>query len=305
PFLEAPASARTCGSGSAGNVHISTRRNQHRVAKEKNMRIPLSVPTNLFRSRRASTNSRKILSAAMSLANNGLAACVDAAADALLRGGIVALPTDTVYGLACLADCPVAVGRVYAVKGRSSGKPLAVCLDSAARVPDYTIPQDGCSVNAALLKDLLPGPVTLVLPRGPRLSDRLNPGVSAVGIRVPDHPFILALCRRIRRPVALTSANASGASDSLRPDDFSSLWPDIDLLIDGGCLKPGPASTVVELMPAARLYRVLRTGRALESTACRLARHGYRLEGAEACSSGVAAAGPDDCRLPVPLQVAS
>uniref|UniRef100_A0A1I8G3W2 Threonylcarbamoyl-AMP synthase n=1 Tax=Macrostomum lignano TaxID=282301 RepID=A0A1I8G3W2_9PLAT len=273
PFLEAPASARTCGSGSAGNVNISTRRNQHRVAKEKNMRIPLSVPTTLFRSRRASTNSRKILSAAMSLANNGLAACVDAAADALLRGGIVALPTDTVYGLACLADCPVAVGRVYAVKGRSSSKPLAVYSGAA---------------------------------RGPRLSDRLNPGVSAVGIRVPDHPFILALCRRIRRPVALTSANASGASDSLRPDDFSGLWPDIDLLIDGGCLKPGPASTVVELiMPAARLYRVLRTGRALESTACRLARHGYRLEGAEACSSGVAAAGPDDCRLPVPLQVAS
>ncbi|PAA50188.1 hypothetical protein BOX15_Mlig013091g1, partial [Macrostomum lignano] len=169
-----PASARTCGSGSAGNVNISTRRNQHRVAKEKNMRIPLSVPTTLFRSRRASTNSRKILSAAMSLANNGLAACVDAAADALLRGGIVALPTDTVYGLACLADCPVAVGRVYAVKGRSSSKPLAVCLDSAARVPDYTIPQDGCSVNAALLKDLLPAQL-LWCCRAPRLSDRLNP----------------------------------------------------------------------------------------------------------------------------------
>lgn len=244
------------------------------------MRAPVSIA-------KAAATAVKRAFKQLSLATDGPSACVETAARVLLSGGLVAMPTDTVYGLACLADCRESLERVYAVKGRSSAKPLAVCLASASSVSNWTSSLPDGSPDRALLSDLLPGPVTLVLPRGPGLSPCLNPGVPVVGVRVPDHQFALELCRRIARPLALTSANISGGPDTHGPEEFAELWPSLDLLVDGGRLAEGPPSTVVELLPSKR-YRLLRAGRSLVQTEERLRARGYSpalTEGAEGRSS--------------------
>nr|XP_035974944.1 yrdC domain-containing protein, mitochondrial isoform X4 [Halichoerus grypus] len=134
-----------------------------------------------------------------------------AAVAELRAGAVVAVPTDTLYGLACSASCSAALGAVYRLKGRSEAKPLAVCLGRVADVYRY------CHVRVpeGLLKDLLPGPVTLVLERSEELNKDLNPFTPLVGIRIPDHAFIQDLVQVFGGPVALTSANLSSQASSL------------------------------------------------------------------------------------------
>ncbi|XP_073758983.1 threonylcarbamoyl-AMP synthase isoform X3 [Callorhinus ursinus] len=134
-----------------------------------------------------------------------------AAVAELRAGAVVAVPTDTLYGLACSASCSAALGAVYRLKGRSEAKPLAVCLGRVADVYRY------CHVRVpeGLLKDLLPGPVTLVLERSKELNKDLNPFTPLVGIRIPDHAFIQDLVQVFGGPLALTSANLSSQASSL------------------------------------------------------------------------------------------
>ncbi|XP_027452618.1 yrdC domain-containing protein, mitochondrial isoform X2 [Zalophus californianus] len=134
-----------------------------------------------------------------------------AAVAELRAGAVVAVPTDTLYGLACSASCSAALGAVYRLKGRSEDKPLAVCLGRVADVYRY------CHVRVpeGLLKDLLPGPVTLVLERSKELNKDLNPFTPLVGIRIPDHAFIQDLVQVFGGPLALTSANLSSQASSL------------------------------------------------------------------------------------------
>ncbi|NXL82843.1 YRDC protein, partial [Leptocoma aspasia] len=126
-------------------------------------------------------------------------------------GGLVAVPTDTVYGVACLAQDSAAVRSIYRLKGRNGAKPLAICLGDVERLYRY------CRVNVPdeLLRDLLPGPVTLVLERSEELNKDLNPFTSLVGVRIPDHPFMRDLARACSGPLALTSANISSQGSTL------------------------------------------------------------------------------------------
>ncbi|XP_008588657.1 PREDICTED: yrdC domain-containing protein, mitochondrial-like, partial [Galeopterus variegatus] len=126
-------------------------------------------------------------------------------------GAVVAVPTDTLYGLACSASCSAALDAVYRLKGRSEAKPLAVCLGRVADVYRY------CHVRVPeeLLKDLLPGPVTLVMERSEELNKDLNPFTPLVGIRIPDHAFMQDLAQMFGGPLALTSANLSSQASSL------------------------------------------------------------------------------------------
>ncbi|XP_054427961.1 threonylcarbamoyl-AMP synthase isoform X1 [Pteronotus mesoamericanus] len=135
-----------------------------------------------------------------------------AAVAELRAGAVVAVPTDTLYGLACSASCSAALGAVYHLKGRSEAKPLAVCLGRVADVYRY------CHVRVpeGLLKDLLPGPVTLVMERSEELNKDLNPFTPLVGIRIPDHAFMQDLAQMFGGPLALTSANLSSQASSLK-----------------------------------------------------------------------------------------
>ncbi|NXA41181.1 YRDC protein, partial [Eudromia elegans] len=174
---------------------------------------------------------------------------------------------DTVYGVACLAQDPRAVRSIYRLKGRNGTKPLAVCLGDVELVYRY------CHVNVPdeLLRDLLPGPVTLVLQRSEELNKDLNPFTSLVGVRVPNHPFIRELARACSGPLALTSANVSSQASTLTVSEFQDLWPQLSLVIDGGPIGDIQSpecrlgSTVVDLSVSGR-FGIIRPGCALAST---------------------------------------
>ncbi|KAM9369664.1 threonylcarbamoyl-AMP synthase [Phaethornis superciliosus] len=192
---------------------------------------------------------------------------VAAAARALQAGGLVAVPTDTVYGVACLAQDTGAVRNIYGLKGRNGRKPLAICLGDVERLFRY------CRVEVPeeLLHDLLPGPVTLVLERSEELNKELNPFTSLVGVRVPNHPFIRELARACSGPLALTSANISSQGSTLSVTEFQDLWPQLSLIIDGGPLgdlqspESRLGSTVVDLSVPGK-FSIIRPGCALAST---------------------------------------
>eukprot|EP00058_Branchiostoma_floridae_P004289 XP_002589777.1 hypothetical protein BRAFLDRAFT_90450 [Branchiostoma floridae] len=120
-----------------------------------------------------------------------------------------------------------------------------------------------------LLQDLLPGPVTVVMQRTAALNTNLNPSTDLVGIRVPQHKFMRQLAETCMEPIALTSANTSAAGNTIDIQEFENLWPQLDLVLDGGRLESTQAvregSTVVDLSVEGQ-FRVLRVGCAYMST---------------------------------------
>jgi L-threonylcarbamoyladenylate synthase len=188
---------------------------------------------------------------------------VDAAAN-LLAGGLVAFPTETVYGLgadACNAD---AVARIYAAKGRPADHPLIVHVasmdglgDWAADVPEYAI---------ALARDFWPGPMTLVVKRSALAADFVTGGQDTVGVRVPDHPVALglleALARAGGRGVAAPSANRFGnvspTTAKAVSDELGDYLADGDLILDGGACDVGVESTIIDC--TGDVPKILRPG---------------------------------------------
>jgi len=185
------------------------------------------------------------------------------AARLLTQGHVIAVPTDTIYGVAALVQNKEAVDKLYEVKGRDYTKPISL---SVATVRDiYQWAQ--VTVTENLLKSLLPGPVTLVFERSELLNKNFNPGTSRVGIRIPDHTFIRSVCELSRGPVALTSANQSGEQSTLSVEEFSYLHSQLHTVFDGGRLgettQSRLGSTVTDLSVAGT-YKVIRPGCALD-----------------------------------------
>jgi L-threonylcarbamoyladenylate synthase len=170
---------------------------------------------------------------------------VDRALDVLRNGGLVAIPTETVYGLAADASNADAVRRIFEVKGRPVHHPLIVHIASAHQLADWaaTIPPSA----AALAVACWPGPLTLLVPRGPRVLDEVTGGLSTVGVRVPAHPLTLELLARFGGGLAAPSANRFGrvsptTADHVRAD----LGDDVDFVLDGGPCPIGVESTIVD-----------------------------------------------------------
>uniref|UniRef100_A0A0C9QWQ6 Threonylcarbamoyl-AMP synthase n=1 Tax=Wollemia nobilis TaxID=56998 RepID=A0A0C9QWQ6_9CONI len=131
---------------------------------------------------------------------------VEKAVKALRDGKVIAVPTDTLYGLACDACSPAAVQRIYEIKGRSMTSPLAVCISDVMDFDRFAITSH---LPDGPLQVLLPGPVTLVLNRGQEslLEKSLNPGLDTIGIRIPECDFIRMVAHDFGSAIALTSAN--------------------------------------------------------------------------------------------------
>ncbi len=201
------------------------------------------------------------------LSNCSASAMADAAAN-LLAGGLVAFPTETVYGLgadACNAD---AVARVYSVKGRPADHPLIVHVasmdalgDWASDVPEYAI---------ALARDFWPGPMTLVVVRSDLAADFVTGGQDTVGVRVPNHPVALGLLEAFARVgghgVAAPSANRFGnvsptTAKAVR-DELGEYMADGDLILDGGACDVGVESTIIDC--TGDVPRILRPGAVTE-----------------------------------------
>jgi L-threonylcarbamoyladenylate synthase len=177
------------------------------------------------------------------------------AVEVLRRGGLVGLPTETVYGLAADAENELAVRRIFAVKGRPSTHPLIVHLAQPEAVKDWVtrLPPEAAALAAAFW----PGPLTLVLPRSTRASDAVTGGQGTVAVRVPAHPVALAVLHAFGGGLAAPSANLFGRVSPTRAADVvADLGADIDLVLDGGPSSVGVESTIVDLSgPAPSLLR--------------------------------------------------
>jgi L-threonylcarbamoyladenylate synthase len=175
---------------------------------------------------------------------------IDLALDRLRAGGLVAIPTETVYGLAADAEQATAVARVYDAKGRPTDHPLIVHLADLDAVDGWVA---GLTPQAIRLGEACwPGPLTMLLPRGPRVSDAVTGGRSTVGIRVPGHPLTQSLLGQFGGGLAAPSANRYGkvsptTAEHVLDDLIEHLDPDRDLILDGGPCRIGVESTIVDL----------------------------------------------------------
>jgi L-threonylcarbamoyladenylate synthase len=186
---------------------------------------------------------------------------VDRAATAILAGGLVAMPTETVYGLAADATDPDAVARIFDVKGRPADHPLIVHLASAELLDSWAseIPD-----AARLLVDAAwPGPLTVIVPRAAGVLDAVTGGRTTVGLRVPAHRLALQLLERVGVGLAAPSANRFGAvspttAEHVLRDLGDRLDPRRDVILDGGPCPIGVESTIVDC--ASIPSQILRAG---------------------------------------------
>jgi len=201
------------------------------------------------------------------------AAAVSLASQLLCEGHIIALPTDTIYGLACNAQNTSAIQRLYSIKGRNCNKPLAICVGEVEDVKRWGVTD---MLPKGLLTALLPGPVTIVLKRTEQLNPELNPSTPNVGIRIPNHQFVREVVKGSGGILALTSANLSNQVSSLCPEEFRDLWPKLSAVFDGGAINDGicrGGSTIVDLTRQGS-YSIIRDGSALSQTIEVLERYG-------------------------------
>lgn len=182
---------------------------------------------------------------------------IEGAVRVLEAGGLVGLPTETVYGLAADASNGLAVRRIFAAKGRPSSHPLITHVADVAQAQRLALhwPEKA----EVLAQALWPGPLTLIVPRGPQVIDEVTGGQPTVAIRVPAHPVALDVLRAFGRGVAAPSANRFGAvSPTTAQHVRDSLGTVVDVVLDGGPCTVGVESTIVDVSGVAP--RVLRPG---------------------------------------------
>lgn len=177
------------------------------------------------------------------------------AAAVLKRGGLVAFPTETVYGMGAVAFDDRAVARIFGAKGRPADNPLIVHLSSLDMLQN--VAQEVPDAARALMDAFWPGPLTLVLRRSSRLPSIVSAGLETVAVRVPAHPVALELIRRTGQPIAAPSANRSGRpSPTTAEHVLRDLGEAVDLILDGGATEVGLESTVVDVTrPVPMLLR--------------------------------------------------
>lgn len=173
-------------------------------------------------------------------------ASIDAAVHVLRSGGLVAFPTETVYGLGADATNAEAVRRIFAAKGRPSTNPLIVHVSDAHVAKRYA--KHWPPEAEALARRFWPGPLTLVVPKSEAIVPEVSAGRETVGIRAPDHPVALELLRAFDGPVAAPSANRSNrVSPTTAGHVRRELGDRVDLILDGGPCRVGIESTVLDL----------------------------------------------------------
>jgi L-threonylcarbamoyladenylate synthase len=174
---------------------------------------------------------------------------IQEAAKWILNGGLVAIPTDTLYGLAADPFSAETVARVFAVKGRTTARALPLIAAGIAQAEEHLsrLPEDGHRLAARFW----PGPLTLVVSAPRTLARDVTGGTGTVGVRVPADAVARAICAEAGRPITATSANVSGEPATPDPDEVERTLGDrLDLLIDTGMTRGGAASTIVDVTGA-------------------------------------------------------
>ena len=190
---------------------------------------------------------------------NPAMAAVQRAADVLSRGGVIAYPTDTVYGMGVNALRPECVERLFKIKKRPASKPVPVMVKDIAMARQIAYLN---SRKEKIMKAVWPGPVTVVVEKRKELPDNLTASQWSVGLRIPDYEITQLLMEVVNFPVTTTSANISGdepISDSQELNLlFQKNFPRPDLLLDAGQLPQSPPSAVLDL--TGQKPKILRIG---------------------------------------------
>ena len=186
----------------------------------------------------------------------------------LAEGGIIAYPTETFYGLGADIRISEALERVFSIKGRPIGNPIALIVGDAEDLTEWV--EEIPSAAYGLIEALWPGALTIVFRASARTPPRLTGGTGTIGIRVSSHPVASALASTLHSPITATSANISGAGEcSTAAEVTRSLGNSIDAVIDGGRTKGEAASTILDMtsnppsvlregaIPASHIYAVL------------------------------------------------
>ena len=171
---------------------------------------------------------------------------IDQAVTLLKQGGLVAMPTETVYGLGADAKNPEALAKIFQVKQRPANHPLIVHLSDSAQVGEWA---STVSPVAQCLADAFwPGPLTLILPKAGSVSDLVTGGQASVGLRIPSHPIAQALLKAFGSGIAAPSANRFGRiSPTTAAHVKEELGDAVDLILDGGACEVGLESTIVDV----------------------------------------------------------
>jgi L-threonylcarbamoyladenylate synthase len=180
------------------------------------------------------------------------------AADIIRNGGIVAMPTETLYGLAADPFSPAAIARVFAAKGRAAERAIALVAADVIQINEQVQPL--LPLEQRLANAFWPGPLTLLIERPPSIPAELTGGSDRVGVRVPAHEVTRKLCRATSRVLTATSANRSGEPATADPDAVARVFAssDVELLLDAGRTPGGSPSTIVEVL--YRSVRLIRPG---------------------------------------------
>ena len=167
-------------------------------------------------------------------------------AQTILEGGVVALPTDTVYGIAASVANDAALARIYEIKGRDASQPLPILVDSPDVLERLS---PGIDPRVALLLDRFwPGPLTVAIPARPGLARPLIGPGETVGVRMPNHPLALEIIGKAGGMIACTSANYSGEPPARTAAEVvASVGPALDVTLDGGNTPGGVPSTVIAI----------------------------------------------------------
>jgi len=214
----------------------------------KDQRVDFFLPTAAWERQIVGVTSRKSNGAEILPTHTAALfnAAVERAAELLRAGEVVALPTETVYGLAANALDPAAVARIFEVKGRPSHNPIIIHVSDLAMAREFVA--DWPVAAEKLAQSFWPGPLTLVLPRAAGIPDSVTAGGPTVGVRWPSHPFMQAVIRRCGFPLAAPSANPS---NSISPTNAAhvneTLGARIKLIVDGGQSQVGIESTVLDV----------------------------------------------------------
>lgn len=187
----------------------------------------------------------------------GLQKKIEAGIAVLKRGGIVAYPTDTVYGLGASIINEDAVRRIYLVKGRPANMAFPLLLANISQIGEVAV--NVSPLAWFLAAKFLPGALTIVLFRSNSVSDSVTGGSDKVGVRIPAHPVPIALIEGIGAPLIGTSANLSGQPSAMTAEEVTrQIGPDVDLIINGGHVPGGVESTVIDVTLKSPL--ILRLG---------------------------------------------
>jgi L-threonylcarbamoyladenylate synthase len=183
---------------------------------------------------------------------------IEKAASYLRRGGVVAYPTDTVYGLGADVFCEKAVAKVYEMKGRPSDAAMPVLISTATELPRVAVRIP--DIAQVLVRQFWPGALTLVLHKKPDIPSIVSGGGNTIGVRVPANGIVLALIRSLGSPITGTSANPTGAQPARSAEEVRALFGDsVDYIFDGGPSEDGQPSTVVDL--TIRPAKIVRAGK--------------------------------------------